>query len=85
MRGVKLAMSIPILISAVAAGAAAEKPTAPAPQGKGMKVVYLVLLKKGPAWTAREGDARVESRAGSSHGEHSGHVGSQEADHRGAL
>ena len=53
MRGVKLAMSIPILISAVAAGAAAEKPTAPAPQGKGMKVVYLVLLKKGPAWTAR--------------------------------
>ena len=54
MRGVKLAMSIPILISAVAAGAAAEKPTTPAPQGKGMKVVYLVLLKKGPAWTAKE-------------------------------
>jgi uncharacterized protein len=57
-------VALSFLATGLAAAAAAQAPT-PAPAvPPGMAKVYLVLLKKGPAWTAEKTDATKAIQAG---------------------
>ncbi|MET0555653.1 MAG: YciI family protein [Vicinamibacteria bacterium] len=63
-------LAVPFLSVALAASAAAQTPpTGPTPKPAtalppGMAKVYMVLLKKGPAWTAEKTEATTAIQAG---------------------